>query len=103
MYKRQAPGATLTATIPPNTTFVSADGGITPVAGVLTWNCLLYTSDAADERSRGDLGGPRIIKKNNTKKKKQNIVRYCQKVQTRSIDKREQEETCDRPHMGHST
>lgn len=33
-----APGATLTATIPPNTTFVSADGGITPVAGVLTWN-----------------------------------------------------------------
>ena len=25
--------------------------------------CLLYTSDAADERSRVDLGGPRIIKK----------------------------------------
>lgn len=33
-----APGATLTATIPPNTTFVSADGGIAPVSGVLTWN-----------------------------------------------------------------
>ena len=33
-----APGATLTATVPPNTTFLSADGGITPVGGVLTWN-----------------------------------------------------------------
>ena len=27
--------------------------------------CLLYTSDAADERSSVDLGGRRIIKKNN--------------------------------------
>ena len=31
--------------------------------------CLLYTSDAADERSSVDLGGRRIIKK--TKKKEQ--------------------------------
>ena len=31
------------------------------------WPCLLYTSDAADERSSVDLGGRRIIKK----KKKQ--------------------------------
>ena len=30
--------------------------------GVL-WACLLYTSDAADERSSVDLGGRRIIKK----------------------------------------
>src|SRR5678815_5638881 len=28
----------------------------------LTWFCLLYTSDAADERSSVDLGGRRIIK-----------------------------------------
>ena len=36
--------------------------------------CLLYTSDAADERSSVDLGGRRIIKKkNNRKKKKKNI------------------------------
>ena len=35
-------------------------GGITP--------CLLYTSDAADERSSVDLGGRRIIKKKNDKK-----------------------------------
>ena len=30
-------------------------------------SCLLYTSDAADERSSVDLGGRRIIKKKNTK------------------------------------
>ena len=29
------------------------------------WHCLLYTSDAADERSSVDLGGRRIIKKKN--------------------------------------
>ena len=29
--------------------------------------CLLYTSDAADERSSVDLGGRRIIKKKNDK------------------------------------
>ena len=29
--------------------------------------CLLYTSDAADERSSVDLGGRRIIKKNKRK------------------------------------
>ena len=31
--------------------------------------CLLYTSDDADERSSVDLGGRRIIKKQNKKKK----------------------------------
>ena len=31
---------------------------------VKVWSCLLYTSDAADERSSVDLGGRRIIKKN---------------------------------------
>ena len=30
-------------------------------------DCLLYTSDAADERSSVDLGGRRIIKKKNRK------------------------------------
>mgnify|MGYP003377845777 CR=1 FL=1 len=35
--------------------------------------CLLYTSDAADERSSVDLGGRRIIKKKKkAKKKKEN-------------------------------
>ena len=32
----------------------------------LLYSCLLYTSDAADERSSVDLGGRRIIKKKNT-------------------------------------
>ena len=31
--------------------------------GAFTGTCLLYTSDAADERSSVDLGGRRIIKK----------------------------------------
>ena len=43
--------------------------------GADTNTCLLYTSDAADERSSVDLGGRRIIKKKkkmtNTQKKKQ--------------------------------
>ena len=39
---------------------------------VIRWSvekrrCLLYTSDAADERSSVDLGGRRIIKKKNRK------------------------------------
>ena len=34
-----------------------------PLAGIFLFTCLLYTSDAADERSSVDLGGRRIIKK----------------------------------------
>ena len=45
-----------------------AVGGMTGHGAILHWNgiawsCLLYTSDAADERSSVDLGGRRIIKK----------------------------------------
>ena len=40
----------------------------------LTYICLLYTSDAADERSSVDLGGRRIIKKKKTKKKKKRNI-----------------------------
>ena len=36
---------------------------IDPGRPVHTLGCLLYTSDAADERSSVDLGGRRIIKK----------------------------------------
>ena len=35
-----------------------------------TNSCLLYTSDAADERSSVDLGGRRLIKKKNKEQKK---------------------------------
>ena len=41
-------------------------------------NCLLYTSDAADDLLCVDLGGRRIIKKNNIKK-------LAQKYQTKII------------------
>ena len=34
------------------------------------YGCLLYTSDAADERSSVDLGGRRLIKKKKSQKKK---------------------------------
>ena len=42
--------------------------------GVTAQVCLLYTSDAADERSSVDLGGRRIINKKTKKKRKQRIV-----------------------------
>ena len=43
--------------------------------------CLLYTSDAADERSSVDLGGRRIIKK---KKKKRHVGgRATRKIEAR--------------------
>ena len=37
-------------------------------------DCLLYTSDAADERSSVDLGGRRIIKKKNLKKTQRHTI-----------------------------
>ena len=44
-----------------------SESGYSGVDFEKTYHCLLYTSDAADERSSVDLGGRRIIKK---KKKK---------------------------------
>ena len=41
--------------------------------------CLLYTSDAADERSSVDLGGRRIIKKTTIQKKEKKVEVYAQK------------------------
>ena len=40
-------------------------GGIRNTFEARGYTCLLYTSDAADERSSVDLGGRRIIKKKN--------------------------------------
>ena len=48
------------------TTFTWAskrEASATNLAAARAWNCILYTSDAADERSSGDLCGRRIIKK----------------------------------------
>ena len=40
-----------------------------PEVPVIVRTCLLYTSDAADERSSVDLGGRRIIKKKKTNRR----------------------------------
>ena len=45
-----------------------------PSAESLVPSCLLYTSDAADERSSVDLGGRRIIKKKNPSVKEPALV-----------------------------
>ena len=37
----------------------------------IAYTCLLYTSDAADERSSVDLGGRRIIKKKNKEEQRE--------------------------------
>ena len=47
-----------------------------------TYHCLLYTSDAADERSSVDLGGRRIIKKKNTEV----VSMLAQSSPTKKID-----------------
>ena len=38
--------------------------------------CLLYTSDAADERSSVDLGGRRIIKKKTPESSSRGLIEY---------------------------
>ena len=67
MYKRQSLGKTVVIKVE------DKDGN--PLEGArvelhsdvqIAYTCLLYTSDAADERSSVDLGGRRIIKKKTT-------------------------------------
>ena len=53
--------------------------------------CLLYTSDAADERSSVDLGGRRIIKKNT--KNKQGDSEQTQKDRVLKSEKREEKKS----------
>ena len=45
---------------------VDLAGWQAPLDRRTVYGCLLYTSDAADERSSVDLGGRRIIKKKNS-------------------------------------
>ena len=47
--------------------------------------CLLYTSDAADERSSVDLGGRRIINKKTKKKHNNNQRNQLNTIQKKSI------------------
>ena len=89
VYKRQAQfrlaGSVLRVPLPLMRTLTEGAAGAGDQDPVLVFSigrcgstlfsrCLLYTSDAADERSSVDLGGRRIIKKNkNNKKKKTHI------------------------------
>ena len=63
VYKRQVRTVTVPASPEPGN---AGSIDVTFAAGTKAdegGNCLLYTSDAADERSSVDLGGRRIIKK----------------------------------------
>src|SRR5678815_5500442 len=57
---RPFPAAIAVGTMWPCVAEMSTTRSTRPVSGC---TCLLYTSDAADERSSVDLGGRRIIKK----------------------------------------
>ena len=75
VYKRQVLGRPPQAKSPGNRRQLLATGSKTSISGTpLPWACLLYTSDAADERSSVDLGGRRIIKKkrDSAQKREQN-------------------------------
>ena len=56
--------------------------------GVVAWAvfCLLYTSDAADERSSVDLGGRRIIKNKNKGEARRGGVHSIEKTQDHESD-----------------
>ena len=60
-----------------NVTEGSSDLTARPFLSIGIKTCLLYTSDAADERSSVDLGGRRIIKK-------KKIIKYCDQTQQHS-------------------
>ena len=62
--------------VPDLATFLNAVKPTVDAGGKLFF-CLLYTSDAADERSSVDLGGRRIIKK-----KKKHVVGESRKKET---------------------
>ena len=52
--------------------------------GGLLYACLLYTSDAADERSSVDLGGRRIIKKKKLEERRRRMLTISSVNQTRT-------------------
>ena len=60
----------------------------TVASGVAAGSCLLYTSDAADERSSVDLGGRRIIKKKNKENMNTQQTTY---QRTKDDDRQEQQ------------
>ena len=81
VYKRQGLNAIVafTLVLGEGLTFPQAMGVIV-AEGILITVCLLYTSDAADERSSVDLGGRRIIKTKHSQNASQYI--HINKQQT---------------------
>ena len=73
VYKRQGVMCSQRFDLPAEPEFVSSHSHDStdshPGGQALFAGCLLYTSDAADERSSVDLGGRRIIKKKKMTKK----------------------------------
>ena len=61
---------------------IAFGSAIIPLLNDNIFACLLYTSDAADERSSVDLGGRRIIKKQTKKKKRKEIKKKKTKQYT---------------------
>ena len=57
------------------------------VLSAIMSTCLLYTSDAADERSSVDLGGRRIIKKKKNQQQEVSLIHLC--LSKRRLDARE--------------
>ena len=64
VYKRQATASPVSPATSARAAARKSAAGVLPSNGKASARaCLLYTSDAADERSSVDLGGRRIIKK----------------------------------------
>ena len=59
---------------------------LSAVEVTLLRSCLLYTSDAADERSSVDLGGRRIIKKKNNIDNRRTQHRYIHIDNTSAVE-----------------
>ena len=85
-----APGQTVTLTCPAAGGYLwsTGDQSQSISVGAGTYTCLLYTSDAADERSSVDLGGRRIIKKKKIEETKKDEKKNNKKTKKREIKTR---------------
>ena len=70
VYKRQVLSDRRVGGLARADRLMCADPGLEVLDHAVQGLCLLYTSDAADERSSVDLGGRRILKKKKTKNNK---------------------------------
>ena len=75
VYKRQQQIRRCDVSILEGNMVIAQGGGPTAVINQsLVGACLLYTSDAADERSSVDLGGRRIIKKKHKRRHRSEVT-----------------------------